>query len=291
MNAPTSPGDSPTHEKAPGPPTKKDANALSVSHEGAELATENLTEIEPLTMEESILLVTLETIIAQGVETYREVGAALLVIRDSKLYKIEHTSFEDYCRVKWKFNRANAYDFIRTAAAAQSVSSMIQIDRPTARALAKLPTSELQREAVTRAMPASGEPSRKDIEIQVEVVRTRDYVRPFPAYVAPPEVEAQLADLRKGSNQLGALKNAWGEAGKKDRKAFIEWVNCPLVGVVPVGTSNPATSKLPHIPTDGLCLADEAINILTKIKPDDAQRELAFARVSKWLTKNMGGAN
>jgi len=43
-------------------------------------------------------LAELETVIERGLATFVEVGEALLEIRDSRLYRIEHETFEAYCR-------------------------------------------------------------------------------------------------------------------------------------------------------------------------------------------------
>ena len=42
-----------------------------------------------------------EHIIDQGIKTFVEVGHALLVIRDERLYRERHETFEDYLRQRW----------------------------------------------------------------------------------------------------------------------------------------------------------------------------------------------
>lgn len=42
-----------------------------------------------------------QAIIERGIQTYLEVGAALREIRDSRLYKKNYSSFEEYCRTRW----------------------------------------------------------------------------------------------------------------------------------------------------------------------------------------------
>lgn len=60
-------------------------------------------------------LASLEKRIAAGLQTFREVGAALLEIRDSGLYRESHNSFEAYCAEKWGMNRVRAYQLIDSA--------------------------------------------------------------------------------------------------------------------------------------------------------------------------------
>lgn len=53
-----------------------------------------------------------EAIIERGLTTFVEVGMALAEIRDNRLYKGTHSSFEDYCRDRWGFNRQRASQII-----------------------------------------------------------------------------------------------------------------------------------------------------------------------------------
>lgn len=62
-----------------------------------------------------------EKIIERGLETFVEVGNALSVIREGKLYKLNHSTFEEYCKERWGFNRDYANKQIR---AAQTVGNL-----------------------------------------------------------------------------------------------------------------------------------------------------------------------
>ena len=44
--------------------------------------------------------------------TFIEVGKALLAIRDAKLYRKTHKTFEAYCRDRWEMSRPRAYQLI-----------------------------------------------------------------------------------------------------------------------------------------------------------------------------------
>ena len=61
-----------------------------------------VTSLTPL---ESATLATYETVIQQGLESFVEVGNALAAIRDNRLYRSEHDTFEEYCQAKWSLNR------------------------------------------------------------------------------------------------------------------------------------------------------------------------------------------
>lgn len=57
----------------------------------------------------------LETVIERGLETFVEVGRALSEIRDNRLYRGEYTTFEEYCRERWRMDRRNANRHIEAA--------------------------------------------------------------------------------------------------------------------------------------------------------------------------------
>ncbi|KKK81000.1 hypothetical protein LCGC14_2817880, partial [marine sediment metagenome] len=50
----------------------------------------------------------LEAVIERGLETFVEVGLALLAIRDGKKYRENHSTFEGYCRERWEFTDRRA---------------------------------------------------------------------------------------------------------------------------------------------------------------------------------------
>jgi hypothetical protein len=50
-----------------------------------------------------------EKVIQRGIKNFHEVGAALMAIREGKLYRAKYGTFEDYCRKKWKMSRQRAY--------------------------------------------------------------------------------------------------------------------------------------------------------------------------------------
>lgn len=54
-----------------------------------------------LTHDEQCELKQCEETIERGLHTFHEVGAALLVVRDKRLYRKSHRTFEEYCRERW----------------------------------------------------------------------------------------------------------------------------------------------------------------------------------------------
>jgi hypothetical protein len=63
-------------------------------------------------------LTELEDVIQRGMDTFVEVGAALFEIRDDRLYRASHTTFEDYCQERWGMSRRHANRTIEAASVA-----------------------------------------------------------------------------------------------------------------------------------------------------------------------------
>ena len=120
---------------------------------------------EAITLKESGDLVRLEKTIAKGLEAFVEVGEALAEIRDRKLYRIEHGSFDAYLETKWKISRSRASRLIQ---AAEVVKLLPTGNKPTterqARPLTKLPP-EKRGEAWQEAVKTSstGAPTAKAV--------------------------------------------------------------------------------------------------------------------------------
>ena len=114
---------------------------------------------EGLTVVESGRLVELEQTIARGQKTFVEVGAALAEIRDLRLYKQEHGTFEEYCRVKWGWSKPYCTQLITAAAVVEALpaDTMVAIATESqARELAKAKPED--RAGVIQAVVDSGEP-------------------------------------------------------------------------------------------------------------------------------------
>jgi hypothetical protein len=72
-------------------------------------------EVALLPAEQKARLVELEAVVSWGVETFIEVGLALAEIRESKLYREDHGTFESYCRERWGFTDRRARQLIQAA--------------------------------------------------------------------------------------------------------------------------------------------------------------------------------
>jgi hypothetical protein len=74
-----------------------------------------------LTTSERHDLEALEDVVQRGLATFIEVGKALAEIRDRRLYRQTHGTFEEYCHDKWLLSRTRAYRLIDAAAVAEAV--------------------------------------------------------------------------------------------------------------------------------------------------------------------------
>lgn len=78
-----------------------------------------------LTPAESTVLSTYEAIIKKGLNSFIEVGSALMRIRDGKLYRETFANFEDYCREKWQIGRDRAEQLCKAASIVETLPTNV----------------------------------------------------------------------------------------------------------------------------------------------------------------------
>lgn len=104
-----------------------------------------MTDIAILTPAEETTLADCEQAIERGMLTFVEVGAALGFIRDSRLYRATHETFEAYCADRWGFTGRRGRQLIEAA----EIGTIVPVENEgQARELAKVP--ETDREDVWR---------------------------------------------------------------------------------------------------------------------------------------------
>lgn len=100
-----------------------------------------------------------------------------------------------------------------------------------------------------------------------------------------PKTEAQARPLTKLETPE-QQREAWSAAVESSNgKPTAKHVEAAVDEIKGRDTA-PKTPLPKYIPANGLQYADMAILNLQKIQPNDTQRAAAFARVSKWITKN-----
>lgn len=179
-----------------------------------------------LTVTESDRLAECEATIERGFQTFAEVGTALLEIRDSRLYRSEFGTFEDYCQTRWGMTRAYAN---RTIAAAQVVADLapmgaIPTSERQARELVGLP-AETAAAVMTAAVDATdGKPTAAAIR------EAREEIAPKPKHVVTETrttvetltVDAETGELLDQPEPAPKLppirKPAWQLAAEAERQ-------------------------------------------------------------------------
>ena len=97
-----------------------------------------------LTKVETGRLTELESVVSSGLQTFAEVGNALLEIRDTKLYRIEFGTFDEYCKERWGIQDRRA----RRLMSASEVIGNIEKSGPIG------PLSESQTRLLSKLPPA-----------------------------------------------------------------------------------------------------------------------------------------
>lgn len=177
---------------------------------------------EILSIQDSARFVELEVKIKAGLANFIEVGEALMEIRDSKFYRIEHGTFEEYCREKWGFTKTQANRLISASAVNGNLTPM-----------GVKPANERQTRPLSKVAP---------------------------------------------EKQSLVWQDAVGIAGGKQ----------PTAAQVEQAVDNHTSKResVDYSPSDGMQYAEMAILNLEKIQPNDTQRQKAFDRVIKWISKH-----
>lgn len=132
--------------------------------------------MEVLNKEELNELERCEVVIKQGLQTFIEVGQALLTIRDKRLYRSGFRTFEEYCGAKWQIGKAYAFRLISAAEVISNLSphgDILPKNEFEARPLTQL-EPELQPEAWNAVVNQHGDkitaPKVKEIADQFKEV-------------------------------------------------------------------------------------------------------------------------
>ena len=143
----------------------------------------------------------LESIVENGLQIFYEVGKALDEIREQKLYRETHKSFEAYCREKWAIARRTADQFIGAARVIENLSAIAL----------KIPTKENQ------VRPLAGLSPELQLEIWQEALKLSPNGMPTGAAVqrlvdqrfpsggsgrSPKDTDSELEKLRSDNKQL-----------------------------------------------------------------------------------------
>lgn len=101
-----------------------------------------------------------------------EWGTGLREIRDSRLYRAQYATFEDYCRMRWSISRQRAYQLIASVEVVANVSTVVDIlpgCERQARELSRLePEGQRQVWAEIAELAERGDITPRDIRLSIE---------------------------------------------------------------------------------------------------------------------------
>ena len=156
--------------------------------------------MDAMTTTERATLQAFEGVIEKGLASFVEVGNALMRIRDSRLYRETHGTFEAYCVERWHLSKAHVN---RLVAASQVVESVAPVgvapsNERQARPLTKLPEedqAEVWQEAVeTAPTDDDGEPIITARHVEQVVAKRLPTDDEKPATKSPASKPSRKAD-------------------------------------------------------------------------------------------------
>jgi hypothetical protein len=168
----------------------------------------------------------LEGVVERGLETFVEVGMALGQIRDRKLYREGHPSFDTYCRQRWGLTRQRAYQLMGAAAVVANVSTIVDIPMPAneaqARELARLKEPEQQRAAWLRVVEGGdgGTITAAKVEQEVrDLLGDNQAAQTFTQDTETPEIPE--ADVDEGCGEWDEAEDAqeWSPATVEEARS------------------------------------------------------------------------
>lgn len=93
-----------------------------------------------------------EAVIEKGLSTFREVGQALLQIKEQSLHRSDYTTFADYCEQRWNFTRQRAYQLIAAVKVGKECQQAVDKNSPS-----------LQDEYASRELGKVSEEKRQEV--------------------------------------------------------------------------------------------------------------------------------
>ena len=123
---------------------------------------------DELALTEKTALAQAEGTIERGLKTFYEVGAALMEIKDGRLYREGFKTFEDYCRERWGVSRIRAHQLIDSVRVEENLLTIVNTGaffpatESQARILVPLEPDE-QREVWVRPIEKAPTPSTSSL--------------------------------------------------------------------------------------------------------------------------------
>ena len=184
----------------------------------------------------------LESVIERGLQTFVEVGAALKEISEGKLYREQgFSTFEDYCKQRWGWERRQAYNYIAATEVAENVQSTAH-SIPSLSQAAELSVlePEQQREVASRIDFANTTVR----ELKEEIQRVKEPADPIAAKVAvSDQLKAVGETLEEPTARLGVHFSSESEEWYTPPK-IIE-LSLKVLGEIDLDPCSDAGSNIP----------------------------------------------
>lgn len=147
----------------------------------------------------------LERVIERGQQTFIEVGRALLEIRDRRLYRETHATFEAYCRERWGWSRQHAMRQMDAAQVADAVTPTGVIPPTEREARAMLDRLEPEERKAVR----EGTTSPRTVQKMTEPIRRPKRETPDEHTQVIELVRHHLTQLRKEYALVSYWQPVW----------------------------------------------------------------------------------
>jgi hypothetical protein len=143
-----------------------------------------------------------EQVIERGLNSFVDVGNALLAIQRDKLYTDVDKTFEGYCKKRWNFGKSQAYRYIDSAKVVSNLSPIGDISPPAneaqARVLAELPDEQTQANVWVKAVETA--PKDKDGTPKVTAAHVKKVAEEVAPQPPKPKVHKATALMPRGQD-------------------------------------------------------------------------------------------
>lgn len=154
------------------------------------MTTIDIAEIEVTTPAETARLCELERVIERGLNTFVEVGNALMEIREARLYRNTHGTFEAYCAARWNISDRRARQLMAAAEVVNGLETgkILPVVESQAAALTVI-EPEHRAEVWQRAVETAPEGKVTARHVSEVVQEFKREAAPPPVYTPAPSVE------------------------------------------------------------------------------------------------------
>lgn len=169
----------------------------------------------PLIPEEKRLLEFCEKGLEEGMDSYIRIGFALSVIREKRLYRETHDTYDNYADDRWNFSRQYAYQIEQNFKAWQKCQPLLDIRTQTvADELSKFdPSTQIKVAEQAAKMVEPDEPAtRKTIQSAAAIIHAKPKnpkktkvdvsAPPSQSKAKPSKIEKQIAELESKIDSL-----------------------------------------------------------------------------------------